>query len=120
MLRFDDLDTDEQRNEILKGIHNHLAQINKWLEVIAVHYGKLRDDDTESLRYDAEALEEKLESIAFRNGSNVGYTQSRGLYKSFMNCGKETCEPLGEYERTDPIDEKTGFFVKKIKEEENE
>ena len=80
--------------------------------MIAVHYGKLRDDDTESLRYDAEALEEKLESIAFRNGSNVGYTQSRGLYKSFMNCGKETYEPLGEYERTAQIDE-DGYFLEK-------
>ena len=29
MPRFEDLEVDEQRNEILKGIHNHLAQINK-------------------------------------------------------------------------------------------
>ena len=111
MLGFEDLDMEAQRNELLKGIHNQLAQINKWLEVIAVRYARLRDDESESLRYDAEVLEENLESIAFRNSSSVGYTQERGLYKSFMAGGKETYEPLGEYERTTPIDKETGFFI---------
>lgn len=111
MLRFDDLDTDEQRNEILKGIHNQLAQINKWLEVIAVRYAKLSAEDTEFLRYDAENLEDNLEGVSYRNSSNVGYTEARGLYKTFMNGNEETSEPLGEYDRTAPIDEKTGFFI---------
>ena len=31
MQRFEDLDVEEQRNEILIGIHNQLSQINKWL-----------------------------------------------------------------------------------------
>lgn len=111
MLRFDDLDVDEQRNEILKGIHNQLAQINKWLEVIAVRYAKLNADDTVFLKYEAESLEEKLKSISFRDSSNVGYTQARGLYKSSLNGNTEISEPLGEYDRTAPIDSKTGFFI---------
>ena len=111
MQRFENLDTDEQRNEILKGIHNQLAQINKWLEVIAVQYAKLSAEDTEFLRYDAAEIEDNLECVSYRNGSNVGYTQARGMYKSFLNGGEETREPLGEYDRTAPIDEKTGFFI---------
>lgn len=111
MLKFNDLDTDEQRNEILKGIHNQLSQINKWLEVIAARYTKLNADDTEFLRYDAAEIEDNLECVSYRNGSNVGYTKERGLYKSSLNGNTETREPLGEYNRTAPIDEKTGFFI---------
>lgn len=111
MLKFNDLDTDEQRNEILKGIHNQLSQINKWLEVIAARYTKLNADDTEFLRYDVAEIEDNLECVSYRNGSNVGYTQARGLYKQFLIGDTETREPLGEYERTAPIDEKTGFFI---------
>lgn len=110
MLRFEDLDVEEQRNEILKGIHNQLAQINKWLEVIAARYAKLSSDDVEELRFDAEDLETHLEEIIFRNSSNVGYSKERGLYKSFIMNNEEKYEPLGEYERTAPIDEETGFF----------
>ena len=111
MLTFDYLGSDKQCNEILKGIHNQLAQINKWLEVIAVRYAKLNADDTEFLRYDAEKIEDNLEGVSYRNGSNVGYTESRGLYKSSLNGNTEISEPLGEYDRTAPIDEKTGFFI---------
>ena len=120
MSRFEDLDVEEQRNEILKGIHNHLAQINKWLEVIAARYVKLRADDVEELRFDAENIPFGVDEISYGGFSNVGYTQARGMYKSFQNGEKEICEPLGEYERTEPIDEKTGFFVKKIKEDKDE
>ena len=120
MPRFEDLDVDEQRNEILIGIHNQLSQINKWLEVITARYVKLSADDVDDIKFDAENIPFGVDEISYGGFSNVGYTQARGMYKSFQNGEKEICEPLGEYERTDPIDEKTGFFVKKIKEEENE
>lgn len=53
-MRFEELTVDKQRNEILKGIHNQLSEINKWLEVIAVRYAKLRAEDTEDLKTDTE------------------------------------------------------------------
>lgn len=112
MLKFDDLDTDEQRNEILKGIHNQLSQINKWLEVIAVRYAKLNADDTEDLKMDTEYLYTNFDNnMSSGFISNVGYTQARGLYKQFLIGDTETREPLGEYDRTAPIDSKSGFFI---------
>ena len=112
MPRFEDLDVDEQRNEILIGIHNQLSQINKWLEVIVARYVKLRADDVEELRFDAENIPFGVDEISYGGFSNVGYTQARGMYKSFQNGEKEICVPLGEYERTDPID-KDGYFLEK-------
>lgn len=53
MLRFEDLDTDEQRNEILKEILNQLSKLNKWLEVGIALYAKLSDEDIEVLKEDA-------------------------------------------------------------------
>ena len=115
MRKFEDLDVEEQRNEILKGIHNQLSQINKWLEVIAARYAKLSADDVDGLRFDAERIHYDIDAISYGDFSSVGYTKARGLYKTFLNGGKETSEPLGEYQRTAPIDKETCFFIEEEK-----
>lgn len=38
MLRFEDLDVEEQRNEILKGIHNRLSEISLCLQYMVETY----------------------------------------------------------------------------------
>ena len=112
MPRFEDLDVDEQRNEILKGIHNHLAQINKWLEVIAARYARLDADDVFGLKTETDYLMTNFREAIFQEPSYVGYTKKRGLYKEYDEGDKRICVPLGEYERTDPIDEDGCFWVK--------
>lgn len=111
MRNFDDLDVDEQRNEILKGIHNQLAQINKWLEVGIALYAKLSSDDIEDLKTDVEYIFPNVDDVTCGGFSNTGYTREHGLYEQYMNGDKEIKEPLGEYDRTAEIDPKTGFFA---------
>ena len=111
MQRFEDLDVEEQRNEILKGIHNHLAQINKWLEVIAARYARLDADDVFCLKTETDYLMTNFREAIFHEPSDVGYTQKQGLYKEYDEGDKRICVPLGEYERTAPIDKDGCFCV---------
>ena len=108
MLRFEDLDTDEQRNEILKEILNQLSKLNKWLEVGIALYAKLSDEDIEVLKEDALYISTDHNSnMWFSDDPNMGYTKERGLYRRQRNIS----EPLGDYDCTAPIDEDTGFFI---------
>ena len=109
MKRFDTLNDDEQRNELLKGIYNQLAAMNKWLEVIAVSYAKLRASDVLEMQINTEHIQT---TVAKDPDSRIGYTHERGLYITEYANGNPTAWPMGDdeyYHRTAPLDEYGGF-----------
>ena len=114
MKRFDTLNDDEQRNELLKGIYNQLATMNKWLEIIAVSYAKLSAPDVEIIREHTDGADEIIEQIFPCNDSRIGYRPERGLYIATWDNNRRTDWPLGsdtDYPRTEAFDEKIGCFA---------
>ena len=120
MRRFSSLSDDEQHNELLKGIYNQLATMNKFLEIITAVYTKLPAADLELIREHTESMNTAFaydgDVFAGDNfDSRVGYTNERGLYITTWDNRKRTDWPLGrdiDYPRTEPINEEIGCFEK--------
>lgn len=121
MSRFRVDDDGEMRNELLAEIHNRLAEISKFLEVGIALFARLDS-------YEIEVLKQKCGQISvihadtnfgtryelFQDSScDIGYNDSLGLHYSEWDSGdkQERYFPLGDYERTCPVDENEGYFL---------
>ena len=79
--------------------------------MIAARYVKLSADDVSGLKTETDYLMTNFREAIFEEHSDVGYTKKRGLYKEYDEGEKRICVPLGEYERTAPIDKDGCFCV---------
>lgn len=117
------LDNVEIQNAILAEIHNRLGEISSYLKVGITLLAKLNDEEV------LHSIDENTSSIALNTANikcdnytfyppetTIGYTKERGLYEARRS--SRQVFPLGDFERTAPIDEKTGEFVKEKGDEE--
>ena len=116
----------EPQNSILAEIHNRLAEISKFLELIAVKYTKMSADDMEYLdkpRIDTEerivsedgGLPYACDEYIYRECDDVsiGFSDDIGLHRKFSRYDEKTgklfeeVSPLNldSYEGTIPLDE---------------
>ena len=111
-----ELTNEEIRNNILAEIHNRLAEISTYLKTGLAIFAKLNHYDTNFLENDIaqnislDISENYRDKHGLKKSRHViGFSKDKGLY-SF---DKETYEdlPLGDFERTAPIDEDTGAFL---------
>ena len=81
MRRFNSLSDYEQRNELLKGIYNHLAAMNKWLDILVVSYAKLSADEVLVLQEHTASLDEGIDNIDMSSlNLRMGCNSKYGLY----------------------------------------
>ena len=110
---WEDLSTDEQRNEILKGIFNQLAGINKSLEVITILYAKLNLEDLDEIQGNTAHVSTLLDDHA--EASRIGYSDRRGLYMVDEEGFNAFPLGYGNHYIDALVDKDTGYFKKEGK-----
>ena len=122
-----ELSHEEILNNTLAEIHNRLAEISTYLKTGLAIFAKLNRDDLDT-------LEEQNKSICLdtnkgeysnyvlitpnfeKSSDSIGYSKEKGLYLSCKykhDNGKWSRNdyPLGDFERTAPINEDTSAFL---------
>lgn len=115
MRDFNDMTTDEQRNEILMSINNHLADISKFFEVCTAVFAKLSVEDMLTVKgsivnFKNSEYYERFADIP--DDGDIGCTKADGLSIKYQDTNQRF--PLGDdesYTRTTPINEEFGDFL---------
>ena len=118
-----ELDNEEIRNNILAEIHNRLAAISTYLKTGLAIFAKLNHNNLETIREQSSTIMLNTSFVKcddyslLHSNDNVGYSSDKGLYSSEIYDNANTNEkyeqkfPLGDFERTAPINEDTGAFL---------
>lgn len=122
-----ELTHEEIRNNILAEIHNRLAEISTYLKTGLAIFAKLNSDDLDTLEEQNKLIRTDTNEGVYsnyvlitpnseKNSDGIGYSKEKGLYLSCKykhDNGKWSRDdyPLGDFERTAPIDKNTGAFL---------
>lgn len=101
----------EPQNSILAEIHNRLAEISKFLELIAVKYAKVRAHDMEWLPKPRIDTEERI--VAEEDGG-LPYACDDYIYREYDNVSIGFSDDIGLHEKFSRYDEKTGKLFEKV------
>lgn len=103
-------DENEIRNNILAEIHNRLAEISAYLKVGITLLAKLSPDEVTIIQETEPSIDHSSTHYHVLTGEGrVGCDTKHGLYIDGVFTGGSS--PLGEMERTAPINEETCCFI---------
>ena len=114
------LSESEMHNIILTEIHNRLAEISRFLEVISVKYARLDHIDTDTItedhKIDMYSLPNDFEKgkkyeLRRNHYRPIGYTEDKGLYMADEENFSDNYYKLSDEKTARPVDEDNYFLT---------